>query len=141
MITVGFEPTPLRTGAWSQRLSPFGRNALGQACAHVCGMRFASRRFFFAQAHATHAQRMVPRGLEPRTLRLLAVRSNQLSYETIVHMAVCRKFLPYVFAGLRCVLAVQHNRRGCFRGRPLKNKKIAPREARTPDLEVNGLTL
>ena len=27
-------------------------------------------------------RRMVPRGLEPRTLRLLAVRSNQLSYET-----------------------------------------------------------
>ena len=25
---------------------------------------------------------MVPRGLEPRTLRLLAVRSNQLSYGT-----------------------------------------------------------
>ena len=25
---------------------------------------------------------LVPRGLEPRTLRLLAVRSNQLSYET-----------------------------------------------------------
>ena len=25
---------------------------------------------------------MVPRGLDPRTLRLLAVRSNQLSYET-----------------------------------------------------------
>jgi hypothetical protein len=27
-------------------------------------------------------QKVVPRGLEPRTLRLLAVRSNQLSYET-----------------------------------------------------------
>ena len=27
--------------------------------------------------------KMVPRGLEPRTLRLLAVRSNQLSYETL----------------------------------------------------------
>ena len=27
--------------------------------------------------------KVVPRGLEPRTLRLLAVRSNQLSYETI----------------------------------------------------------
>ena len=27
-------------------------------------------------------EEMVPRGLEPRTLRLLAVRSNQLSYET-----------------------------------------------------------
>ena len=26
--------------------------------------------------------KVVPRGLEPRTLRLLAVRSNQLSYET-----------------------------------------------------------
>ena len=26
--------------------------------------------------------KLVPRGLEPRTLRLLAVRSNQLSYET-----------------------------------------------------------
>ena len=29
-----------------------------------------------------HEKKMVPRGLEPRTLRLLAVRSNQLSYET-----------------------------------------------------------
>ena len=28
------------------------------------------------------AAKVVPRGLEPRTLRLLAVRSNQLSYET-----------------------------------------------------------
>ena len=27
---------------------------------------------------------VVPRGLEPRTLRLLAVRSNQLSYETMM---------------------------------------------------------
>ena len=32
-------------------------------------------------SHAVILQ-MVPRGLEPRTLRLLAVRSNQLSYET-----------------------------------------------------------
>ena len=30
----------------------------------------------------THTK-LVPRGLEPRTLRLLAIRSNQLSYETI----------------------------------------------------------
>ena len=28
------------------------------------------------------AEEVVPRGLEPQTLRLLAVRSNQLSYET-----------------------------------------------------------
>ena len=33
---------------------------------------------------------MVPRGLEPRTLWLLAVRSNQLSYETTVHIHTYR---------------------------------------------------
>ena len=32
---------------------------------------------------ARDATIMVPRGLEPRTLQLLAVRSNQLSYETV----------------------------------------------------------
>ena len=32
---------------------------------------------------AVSQQTMVPRGLEPRSLRLLAVRSNQLSYETL----------------------------------------------------------
>ena len=34
---------------------------------------------------------VVPRGLEPRTLRLLAVRSNQLSYETIGMLATLFK--------------------------------------------------
>ena len=38
-------------------------------------------------AHGTiivpiNMKHVVPRGLEPRTLRLLAVRSDQLSYET-----------------------------------------------------------
>jgi hypothetical protein len=33
-------------------------------------------------AASRRGRTMVPRGLEPRTLRLLAVRSNQLSYET-----------------------------------------------------------
>ena len=32
---------------------------------------------------------MVPRGLEPRTLRLLAVRSSQLSYETLWGYLIC----------------------------------------------------
>ena len=31
---------------------------------------------------ATAARKVAPRGLEPRTLRLLAIRSKQLSYET-----------------------------------------------------------
>ena len=35
-----------------------------------------------ATALASFHSIVVPRGLEPRTLRLLAVRSNQLSYET-----------------------------------------------------------
>ena len=43
----------------------------------VFGASFAAR-----QATALRHQKVVPRGLEPRTLRLLAVRSNQLSYET-----------------------------------------------------------
>ena len=30
----------------------------------------------------SHVEKMVPRGLEPRTFRLLAERSDQLSYET-----------------------------------------------------------
>ena len=42
---------------------------------------------------------MVPRGLEPRTLRLLAVRSNQLSYETVVLAAVCRMCLSALLLG------------------------------------------
>ena len=47
---------------------------------------------------------MVPRGLEPRTLRLLAVRSNQLSYETLV---ICRA---------RNLLSSRKSRRGIFCG-------------------------
>ena len=43
------------------------------------------------------SQKMVPRGLEPRTLRLLAVRSNQLSYETVDDYNSCGfcKFKDY----------------------------------------------
>ena len=38
----------------------------------------------FSYRHGAYLQStMVPRGLEPRTLRSLAVRSNQLSYETL----------------------------------------------------------
>ena len=36
---------------------------------------------------------MAPRGLEPRTLRLLAVRSDQLSYETSWQCPVCTGLL------------------------------------------------
>ena len=44
-----------------------------------------------AQTKPMCATQMVPRGLEPRTLRLLAVRSNQLSYETVGATATANK--------------------------------------------------
>ena len=37
---------------------------------------------FWASRFFSCTENMVPRGLEPRTFRLLAERSNQLSYET-----------------------------------------------------------
>ena len=41
-------------------------------------------------------QQVVPRRLEPRTLRLLAVRSNQLSYETPeMHLYFFSHMPPY----------------------------------------------
>jgi hypothetical protein len=90
MTAVGFEPTPLRTGAWSQRLRPLGQTVLRQALAHVWVRRALCRRVSGdGEAGAQRVQRMVPRGLEPRTLRLLAVRSNQLSYETLAFVAAC----------------------------------------------------
>ena len=48
--------------------------------------------FVFSLVHrgcTEQGYRMVPRGLEPRTLRLLAVRSNQLSYETVEECDLC----------------------------------------------------
>ena len=44
--------------------------------------RLARIRHFLLVVILMHIYNMVPRGLEPRTLRLLAVCSNQLSYET-----------------------------------------------------------
>ena len=49
---------------------------------------------------------MVPRGLEPRTLRLLAARSNQLSYETLQRVAA-----PALRTA-RCAAVVRNNSRG-----------------------------
>ena len=46
------------------------------------------------------AQHMVPRGLEPRTLRLLAVRSNQLSYETSALVALFPGGLSLCFGSI-----------------------------------------
>ena len=45
----------------------------------ACGLLFLFSRALRARACVG---KVVPRALEPRTLQLLAVRSNQLSYET-----------------------------------------------------------
>ena len=52
-----------------------------------------------AQQEHCAATKLVPRGLEPRTLRLLAVRSNQLSYETrcVSHCRLLVAFCVLVF--------------------------------------------
>ena len=51
-------------------------------------------------ADGCQAKKLVPRGLEPRTLRLLGVRSNQLSYETF-----CQSQQSLVSAGPQHALA------------------------------------
>jgi hypothetical protein len=59
------------------------------------------------EAGAQRAQHMVPRGLEPRTLRLLAVRSNQLSYETFAFVAACPVGLLLCFVA-HCAVGGAH---------------------------------
>ena len=62
---------------------------------------------------------MVPRGLEPRTLRLLAVRSNQLSYETNV-----KEFMCCLHIWAACCLSMKY--------------PIAKRKNRMKDCEMGG---
>ena len=65
------------------------------------------------------AQHMVPRGLEPRTLRLLAVRSNQLSYETFALAAAFPDGLLLCFESVArsaCIIAM--SRGLCNREQP-----------------------
>ena len=85
----------------------------------------------------------LPGRLELPTLRLTASRSNQLSYgspegryeqkanaqEKARNTGICKVLFSLVS---ECVL--EKNER-------YSHEKDAPREARTPDLEVNGLTL
>ena len=44
MTAVGFEPTPLRTGAWSQRLRPLGQTVLVLEVGRVLKLRRRERR-------------------------------------------------------------------------------------------------
>ena len=56
---------------------------------------------------------MVPRGLELRTLRLLAVRSNQLGYETLMPHppSIAQQFYCDASAGSLHMLVTRHHGR------------------------------
>ena len=90
MTPVGFEPTQLAlVELESTPLDHSGKVSWQHGPAELCNACeevFDALPLMFAQPFtmSMHTQyvTMVPRGLEPRTLRLLAVRSNQLSYET-----------------------------------------------------------
>ena len=74
------------------------------------------------------ATTLVPRGLELRTLRLLAVRSNQLSYETrcVCHCGMLAVFIVQVFRALGSAIAI-----AAVRARNLHDTLI-PRRALWP---------
>jgi hypothetical protein len=51
-------------------------------CGHVAWLAILLDDMLVRRGRLQGTRKLVPRGLEPRTLRLLAIRSNQLSYET-----------------------------------------------------------
>ena len=82
--------------------------------------------FFYARQTSSA---MVPRGLEPRTLRLLAVHSDQLSYETrcVCHCGMLAVFIVQVFRALGSAIAI-----AAVRARNLHDTLI-PRRALWPN--------
>ena len=82
-----------------------------------------------AQQSYCAAAKLVPRGLEPRTLWLLAVRSNQLSYETrcVCHCGMLAIFIVQVFRALGSAIAI-----AAMRARNLHDTLI-PRRALWPN--------
>ena len=95
-----------RQGTRAGQQSQWPRGPMDKASAHGAGdCRFESCRgqlhWKASQEEAAGAREVVPCGLEPQTLRLSAVRSNQLSYETLVCKRESRRKL--VAAGGRVV--------------------------------------
>ena len=68
-------------------------NARDDGTASLLLPRYADSGLMKGHTYLEINEKMVPRGLEPRTLRLLAVRSNQLSYETLSDV-----WIMFVFA-------------------------------------------
>ena len=64
---------------------------------HACALDRSDSLKVFVPQELEH-QAMVPPGLEPGTLRLLAVRSNQLSYETAGIYHFCYPLTSLIFS-------------------------------------------
>ncbi len=63
-----------------------------QLCSSLCTTKAQSQTSGEA---SENEKEMVPRGLEPGTLRLLALRSNQLSYETLATANILISMRPF----------------------------------------------
>ena len=74
-------------------------NARNDGTASLLLPRYVSSGLMKGHTSLEINEKMVPRGLEPRTLRLLAVRSNQLSYETLLG---CWIMFIFAFAKHHC---------------------------------------
>ena len=67
VTAVGFEPTPLRTGAWSQRLRPLGQTVLGVSLAKSSSLTVARPR-------SAQVTRVTLRAKQPRSGRVARSR-------------------------------------------------------------------
>ena len=90
MTAMGFEPTQLAlVELESTPLDHSGKLSLqlfagGRCMRSDCSRKIGATRLSLTRTHG-NSWGIVPRGLEPRTLMLLAVRSNQLGYDTLAN--------------------------------------------------------
>jgi hypothetical protein len=143
MTAVGFEPTPLRTGAWSQRLRPLGQTVLMHAVVHVWGAAGFLSGCVGGSVYNTWSHAGLNRG--PCGYWPWAGGGATVSRRT--GFATARLAQPAERKALNLVVVGSSPTVGVyallFGGREARHGfcKHAPREARTPDLEVNSLTL
>ena len=87
MDALGIESRVFRMRSGCDTTTPCAQLILQEFAVMSSGqIKFIDSLRVFAYMFAQY-KTMVPRGLDPRALRLLAARSNQLSYETSLHNA------------------------------------------------------
>ena len=78
MTAVGFEPTPLRTGAWSQRLRPLGQTV---AALSVSDQLLDTRAQHKSFQHPLALQKSAHRGARTHDHKIKSLALYHLSYE------------------------------------------------------------